>query len=77
VSAAAAPPPAPSVTLKKEEEEQRDPEVDPLDAFMAAEVLPEVKAKEDEERKRAEEESKNLKELLAVSFVICVSAFSR
>lgn len=39
-------------------------EIDPLDAFMAAEVLPEVKAKEEEERKRAEEEKAKLQELM-------------
>ena len=43
-----------------------DDDVDPLDAFMAEEVLPEVKAKEEEERKQAEEESKKLQELLKV-----------
>lgn len=46
--------------------EPAEEEVDPLDAFMAAEVLPEVKAKEEEERKHAEEERKKLKELLQV-----------
>uniref|UniRef100_A0A1D1ZYA6 J domain-containing protein n=1 Tax=Auxenochlorella protothecoides TaxID=3075 RepID=A0A1D1ZYA6_AUXPR len=45
---------------------QRDEdEVDPLDAFMAAEVLPEVAAREAEEKKRAEDERAKLKELLA------------
>ena len=39
---------------------------DPLDAFMSAEVLPEVQAKEMEEKKRAEEESKKIKEMLSV-----------
>jgi len=39
---------------------------DPLDAFMSAEVLPEVQAKEMEEKERAEEESKKMKEMLAV-----------
>ena len=43
-------------------------EIDPLDAFMAAEVLPEVTAKEKEEQKQAAEEKKQLEELLAVRF---------
>lgn len=44
-----------------------DDEVDPLDAFMAAEVMPEVAAKEEAERVRAAEEKQKLQELLAVS----------
>eukprot|EP00884_Botryococcus_braunii_P012232 jgi/Botrbrau1/21009/Bobra.0144s0025.1 len=44
---------------EREAQQQVDAEeddVDPLDAFMAAEVLPEVQAKQEEERKRIEEE---------------------
>lgn len=42
---------------------QRD--VDPLDAFMETEILPEVRQKEEEERRQAEEDRKNLQELLS------------
>lgn len=41
-----------------------DAEVDPLDAFMASEVLPEVQAKEAEEKRRAAEERGRLLEAL-------------
>ena len=40
--------------------------MDPLDAFMAAEVNPEVKAKEAEERQRKEEERKEFAKQVAV-----------
>jgi len=43
---------------------QVEDDIDPLDAFMASAVLPEVKAMEEDERKHAEEERKVLKELL-------------
>ena len=39
---------------------------DPLDAFMAQEILPEVKQKEQEETARKEEERKKLAQQLAV-----------
>ena len=39
---------------------------DPLDAFMAQEILPEVKQKEQEEIARKEEERKKLAQQLAV-----------
>lgn len=51
--------PTPSQPNKKEEEE------DPLDAFMASEVLPEVAARQIEENKKEEEEKAKLKELYA------------
>jgi hypothetical protein len=41
-------------------------EVDPLDAFMAAEILPEVKQKEQEEAAKKEEERRQLAKQLAV-----------
>ena len=44
----------------------QDDGVDPLDAFMASEVNPEVKAKEAEERQRKEEERKQFAKQLAV-----------
>lgn len=40
--------------------------MDPLDAFMASEVNPEVKAKEAEEQQRKEEERKQFAKQLAV-----------
>ncbi len=40
--------------------------VDPLDAFMAAEILPEVKQKEQEEAAKKEEERMKLAKQLAV-----------
>lgn len=40
-------------------------DVDPLDAFMSAEVLPEVKAREEGERKAKEAERLKNAELLA------------
>ena len=40
---------------------------DPLDAFMAAEVLPEVKEKEQEEIKRRQDEKRLMAKQLAVS----------
>lgn len=43
--------------------------MDPLDAFMAAEVLPEVKQKEQEEAAKKEEERRKLTEQLAVRFL--------
>jgi hypothetical protein len=46
--------------------QQEDDDVDPLDAFMAAEVLPEVKAKEEAEKKRVEEERQRRAQELAV-----------
>lgn len=33
----------------------QDPDIDPLDAFMSAEVLPEVAEKEQEEKQRRQE----------------------
>lgn len=48
---------------KEKQVEQEQEEVDSLDAFMAAEILPEVKAKEAEEKRIAQEETKKLKEL--------------
>jgi hypothetical protein len=48
-----------------------DAEVDPLDAFMDAEVLPEVAARENDEMRRQEEERRQLQELLSVSWKIC------
>jgi uncharacterized spore protein YtfJ len=42
---------------------EQEEEIDPLDAFMAAEVLPEVKAKEAEEKRMVQEETEKLKEL--------------
>ena len=42
---------------------------DPLDAFMAQEILPEVKQKEQEETARKEEERKKLAQQLAVCAV--------
>lgn len=50
--------------MLNEEGDAEEEEVDPLDAFMAAEVLPEVKAREEEERKKAAEERAKLQELL-------------
>lgn len=44
-------------------------DVDPLDAFMQAEVLPEVRAKEEQERREAKEEKQKLQELLKVRFL--------
>ena len=44
----------------------QDNGVDPLDAFMAAEINPEVKAKEAEEAQRKEEERKALAKQIAV-----------
>ena len=41
-------------------------DVDPLDAFMAAEILPEVKQKEQEEAAKKEEERIKLAKQLAV-----------
>lgn len=41
-------------------------EVDPLDAFMASEILPEVKQKEQEEAAKKEEERRKLAKQLAV-----------
>lgn len=41
-----------------------DAYVDPLDAFMSAEVLPEVKEKEKRERREAEEERKKLEAMV-------------
>jgi hypothetical protein len=52
--------------LNEEGDAEEEEEVDPLDAFMAAEVLPEVKAREEEERKKAAEERAKLQELLKV-----------
>jgi hypothetical protein len=49
--------PSPSQPTKEEE--------DPLDAFMASEVLPEVAARQIEEKKKEEEEKAKLKELYA------------
>lgn len=43
-----------------------EPEEDPLDAFMAAEILPEVKAKQEAERLRKDEERRQKAALLAV-----------
>jgi hypothetical protein len=40
-------------------------DVDPLDAFMESEIMPEVRQKEEEERRQAEEDRKNLQELLS------------
>lgn len=40
--------------------------MDPLDAFMAAEVMPEVKEKEQEEQQRRQEEKRLLAKQLAV-----------
>ncbi|KAH7615996.1 hypothetical protein Ndes2526B_g09309 [Nannochloris sp. 'desiccata'] len=48
---------------KQLEQLEQEEEIDPLDAFMASEVLPEVKAKEAEEKRIAQEETKKLKEL--------------
>jgi len=42
-----------------------EPEEDPLDAFMAAEILPEVKAKQEAERLRKDEERRQKAALLA------------
>ncbi|KAI8103664.1 hypothetical protein M9435_004998 [Picochlorum sp. BPE23] len=42
-----------------------DDHEDPLDAFMSNEVLPEVKEKEEQERKAAEQEKKKMDEMLA------------
>lgn len=47
--------------------EPQDDGVDPLDAFMATEINPEVKAKEAEERQRKEEERRLFAKQLAVS----------
>ncbi|PSC68285.1 Histone deacetylase 14 [Micractinium conductrix] len=60
--AAAPPQPPPQEGLLYEEGDKE--EVDPLDAFMAAEVIPEVKAREEEERQRAAEEKAKLLELM-------------
>ena len=58
--------PAEAEGMLNEEGDAEEEEVDPLDAFMAAEVLPEVKAREEEERKKAAEERAKLQELLKV-----------
>ena len=50
------------VTMMQEETDE-----DPLDAFMAAEVMPEVKEKEEEEQQRRQEEKKQMAQQLAVS----------
>jgi len=47
----------------------QDDGVDPLDAFMAAEINPEVKAKEAEEVQRKEEERKVLAKQMAVRII--------
>ena len=47
----------------------QDDGVDPLDAFMASEINPEVKAKEAEERQRKEEERKQFAKQLAVWYL--------
>jgi len=52
--------PAPSQPTKEEEEEE-----DPLDAFMSSEVLPEVAARQIEEKRKEEEEKAKLEELYA------------
>jgi hypothetical protein len=57
--------------MLNEEGDAEEEEVDPLDAFMAAEVLPEVKAREEEERKKAAEERAKLQELLKVRCACC------
>lgn len=49
---------------------------DPLDAFMSKEVLPEVKEKEEQERKAAEQEKKKMDEMLAVRCIIGWSIIS-
>lgn len=68
-SAPAAPPPAapPQVTAPPPTSNAAndDDDVDPLDAFMAAEVMPEVKAAEDERKKVQEEERIAKAKLLA------------
>ena len=48
-------------------------EIDPLDAFMEAEILPEVAAKEEEEKRRHEEEHRELQALLQVRTYHCRS----
>ena len=60
----AAPPTAPLFQPPAAAPAEED-DVDPLDAFMAEEVLPEVRAREAEERARAAEERAKLHELLA------------
>lgn len=45
---------------------QDEAEEDPLDAFMSTEILPEVKAKQEAERVRKEEERRQKAALLAV-----------
>ena len=47
--------------------------MDPLDAFMEAEVNPEIKAKEEEERRRREENHRHIAEQLAVRTNLCLS----
>lgn len=42
-----------------------DDDVDPLDAFMAAEVLPEVAVKQEEEARQREAERQQIAEALA------------
>lgn len=49
--------------------------MDPLDAFMAAEINPEVKAKEAEERHRKDEERKEFAKQLAVRFYSLATAY--
>lgn len=70
-AAAAAPAPQPQPPQPQPQQQaegllnEEGDEVDPLDAFMAAEVLPEVAAREAEEARRAVEEKAKLQELLA------------
>ena len=59
---------------KKQVEEE---ELDPLDAYLAAEVLPEVKAREEEEKKKEQEEKEAMKELLQVRMFVCVCSPTR
>lgn len=50
----------------------QDDGVDPLDAFMANEVNPEVRAREEEEAKKREEELRERAKLRAVSLHLFV-----
>ncbi|GAB4819937.1 hypothetical protein N2152v2_006983 [Parachlorella kessleri] len=63
-AAQAAPPPVSAEGRQEGLVEGDEDDVDPLDAFMAAEVMPEVKAKEEEERRKREEERALLHDLI-------------
>lgn len=54
------------ITNLREYDGLQDIEIDPLDAFMASEVMPEVQAKEEEEKKKASDERAERLKLLAV-----------